>query len=632
MGAAAGFGGNIQQLEVLRIVASEMNPRKHFDEQALQELADSIVEHGLLEPIVVREITRGSMCYEIIAGERRWRASEIAGLTTIPAVVLEDIDDRKALELALVENLVRRDIDPIEEAEGYAKLREMGHKVLDIAAKVNRSQETVSNAMRLLKLPEEVREHIRDGRLSMSHGKALASFVEYPDLLDYKLRQALEGATTKDVEKVGYDYTAINAGAYAHVQTYSIGVDAAKECLNCTHRRECSGTHRRECSGVDGWLCLDVKCYQEKLETKRTRTLKEALVEAGLSEDAQLRRIQDVSDYISLNNRELPPGCRGEHCEHREMVLNGVNYIMPVCTNPQCFRDLPKAAAVQEQGAYEDARKELVFRLRRQLIEPENINKITAIAMIYSMAGADESILRAAADHLNIDIDCKAIEACWDDDDTEVLELLSKVPPETLTLFAAEVRLRGELNHSRTPMLDWLCSDKAPELPVCDRCGQPCETVYRDRYGNNTYCSSECEERHSQVAHICCTSAEDGIKYGVQQCNDIEVLKEALDHENKNSQPRKGLIKAIEGRINRLNRCPADLKPEGSVYYDNKGTEYFVSDGISNGKDWMTVRRSSPEKGTHRVCSIDLPCQPTRELAEADLVAYAKAHSWRLSK
>ncbi|MEN6583028.1 MAG: ParB/RepB/Spo0J family partition protein [Armatimonadota bacterium] len=566
MGAAAGLGGNIQQLSVTLIAPSTLNPRKYFDEQALQELADSIAEHGLLEPIVVREITLGSMCYEIIAGERRWRASEMAGLTTIPAVVLENIDDRKALELALVENLVRRDIDPIEEAEGYAKLREMGHKVLDIAAKVNRSQEAVSNAMRLLRLPEEVRDHIRDRKLSMSHGKALASFVEYPKLLDFKLNQALNGATTKDVEKVGYDYTAINAGAYAHVQTFSIGVDAAKECLNCTHRRECSG--------VDGWLCLDVKCYQEKLEAKKTRTLKEALVEAGLPEDAQLRRIQDVSDYISLNNRELPPGCRGEHCEHREMVLNGVNYIMPVCTNPQCFRDLQKAAAVQEQGAYEDARKELVFRLRRQLIEPENINKITAIAMIYSMAGADESILRAAADHLNIDIDCKAIEACWDDDDTEVLELLSKVPPETLTLFAAEVRLRGELDHSRTPMLDWLCGNVQASESAPSGDDEPTVDSGDDKFAPVPACPRNCA--------IC-------LRRGAN-CNGGQYPWKTLPY----------LLKR-EADAQKVEFQPGDTR-NGEL-----GEELTVA-GFAR----IGVYLSSEQK--------------------ADLVAYAKAHSWRLSK
>lgn len=146
-------------------------PRKRFDDGALADLAASIEEHGVIQPLTVRRLSTGY--YQIIAGERRWRAARMAGLTEVPAVVIE-ADDQKAAELALVENLQREDLNPIEEAEGYlVLLGDYGLTKDELAKRMGKSRPAISNALRLTALPPEVRELIAGGRLSAGHGRAV---------------------------------------------------------------------------------------------------------------------------------------------------------------------------------------------------------------------------------------------------------------------------------------------------------------------------------------------------------------------------------------------------------------------------------------------------------------------------
>ena len=158
-------------LPISQVESCAGQPRKHFDDAALADLADSIREHGIIQPLTVRKLASGY--YQIIAGERRWRAARLAGLTQVPAIVIE-ADDRKAMELALIENLQREDLNPIEEAEGYKTLIETYHMTQeDAAATIGKSRPAVANAMRLLTLDESVREAVKDGRLSAGHARAL---------------------------------------------------------------------------------------------------------------------------------------------------------------------------------------------------------------------------------------------------------------------------------------------------------------------------------------------------------------------------------------------------------------------------------------------------------------------------
>ncbi|HET8631634.1 MAG TPA: ParB/RepB/Spo0J family partition protein [Thermomicrobiales bacterium] len=195
------------ELDLIR--PSTLNPRKRFAEDKLEELAASIRQHGLLEPLVVREVAGESIAhpepgytseratYELIAGERRRRAATLAGLDAVPVRNLGPLDDRTALRLALVENLQRQDLDPIEEAEGYARLnRVVGLTQTQIAAAVNRSQPAIANAMRLLKLPEDVRARIGAGALTVSHGLALLRYQEFPAVASALAGLAVEHHTT----------------------------------------------------------------------------------------------------------------------------------------------------------------------------------------------------------------------------------------------------------------------------------------------------------------------------------------------------------------------------------------------------------------------------------------------------
>ena len=160
-----------QLLPIYRVEPNKDQPRQDFDEEELQALVDSITEHGVIQPLTVRELSSGY--YQIIAGERRWRAARLAGLREIPAVVIE-ADDRKVTELALIENLQRQDLNPVEEALGYQTLiTNYGLTQEEAAKQVGKSRPAVANALRLLNLCPEVLQMLREGKLSPGHARAI---------------------------------------------------------------------------------------------------------------------------------------------------------------------------------------------------------------------------------------------------------------------------------------------------------------------------------------------------------------------------------------------------------------------------------------------------------------------------
>lgn len=157
------------------VVPSPLQPRKHFVQGQLDELKDSIKQHGIIQPLIVREVN-GNM--ELIAGERRWRASKALGLTEVP-IVIREASDQEVLEMALIENIQRKDLNPIEEAQGYVQLaKDFGIKQDIIAKRVGKSRATVANAMRLMELDPEVRDHVAQARLSVGHAKAILSIKD----------------------------------------------------------------------------------------------------------------------------------------------------------------------------------------------------------------------------------------------------------------------------------------------------------------------------------------------------------------------------------------------------------------------------------------------------------------------
>ena len=168
--------GGISTLSIHKIEPNLQQPRKVFDDEQLQALADSIAENGIIQPIAVRELEGGY--YQIVAGERRWRAARLAGLTEIPAVILE-ADEQKTMELAMIENLQRQDLNPVEEAQGYQVLAtQYGLSHEQIARQVGKSRPAVANSLRLLQLEPSVLQMLKDGTLSAGHARAVLQLSE----------------------------------------------------------------------------------------------------------------------------------------------------------------------------------------------------------------------------------------------------------------------------------------------------------------------------------------------------------------------------------------------------------------------------------------------------------------------
>ncbi len=182
-----------------QIYPGRFQPRKHFDEEALATLVESIKAQGILQPILVRRHPESANAYEIIAGERRWRAAQLAQLHEVP-ILIKDLPDRDALEVALVENIQRQDLNAVEEAEGYRRLvDEFGHTQEDLAKVVGKSRSHVANLLRLLTLPEPVRKLVETGQLTAGHARAL---VGNPDAEVLAKRIVDKGLTVRQTEKL----------------------------------------------------------------------------------------------------------------------------------------------------------------------------------------------------------------------------------------------------------------------------------------------------------------------------------------------------------------------------------------------------------------------------------------------
>lgn len=194
-------------IKMVRVSAIEPNrgqPRKEFDSESLSELADSIREHGVLQPLLVRRMPGASLdeeSYQLVAGERRWRAARMAGLSEVPVVVRE-MSEAEVLEFALIENLQREDLNPLEEAGGYQELIDtFGLTQEEVARKVGRSRSAVANALRVLKLPQELHPYLRDGDLTAGHAKALLTVKDRGKMLKLAEITIEQGLSVREVER-----------------------------------------------------------------------------------------------------------------------------------------------------------------------------------------------------------------------------------------------------------------------------------------------------------------------------------------------------------------------------------------------------------------------------------------------
>ncbi len=189
-----------RRLPLAFLRANPRNPRKAFDTDDLNDLAASIREKGVVQPILVRPVAGADDSYEIIAGERRWRAAQKAGLHEVP-VVVHDVSDKEALELAIIENVQRADLNPLEEAVGYQQLiEEHSYSQAQLAEVIGKSRPHIANTLRLLKLPDSVREYLKTGQLSAGHARALVTLAD-PEAAARRIVEA--GLSVRDVEAIG---------------------------------------------------------------------------------------------------------------------------------------------------------------------------------------------------------------------------------------------------------------------------------------------------------------------------------------------------------------------------------------------------------------------------------------------
>lgn len=188
------------ELGINDLEPNRTQPRQSFDDGAMTELADSIAQHGVLQPILVRPLLSGG--YQIVAGERRWRASRMAGLTTVPAVI-RDLTDSEVMQLALIENLQREDLKPLEEANGYKMLMDnFEFTQEEIAKTVGKSRPAITNALRLLNLPEDMQNMLERGEMTAGHARTLLSFKNEDQMKAAARRVTMEGISVRELEKM----------------------------------------------------------------------------------------------------------------------------------------------------------------------------------------------------------------------------------------------------------------------------------------------------------------------------------------------------------------------------------------------------------------------------------------------
>ena len=265
-GLAALLGDNVMEnseeksslyLPIAQVESCAGQPRKQFDPDALADLADSIREHGIIQPLTVRKLQSGY--YQIIAGERRWRAARMAGLDQVPAIVIE-ADDRKAMELAMIENLQREDLNPIEEAEGYRQLMEQYNLTQEeTAQRVGKSRSVVANALRLLNLCPPVRAMVEDGRLSNGHARTIlplspalqekaADAILKSDLSVRQTELLVKKLTAEEKEKPAVTTGGLEVN-YAEEAAKALGTHLGRGCKIVSGRKK--GRIELEYYGVD---------------------------------------------------------------------------------------------------------------------------------------------------------------------------------------------------------------------------------------------------------------------------------------------------------------------------------------------------------------------------------------------
>lgn len=433
------------------IAPSSLNPRKVFDQDGLDELASSIQQDGLIEPLVVRPnparksdhpLHADGPRWELIAGERRWRACQLIGVQQVLCVVRE-ADDATALRLALVENLQRRDLDPIEEAEGYAQLnRVVGLRQAEIAAAVNRSQPAVANAMRLLELPDDVRERIRRRELSVSHGIALAKWKAFPGVLQKLAELAIKNdMTSKDVERWKPDHSQLGNDLARPVAKYNVAFDTSV-CQECPFNAYRKGQYGQE-------ICLNPAHWKELQDAAvAERKAQEAAAVAAATEGAgaELPNVKDLRNIYYISTHGRPEACT-DACPCRVLAIGHQGTPVECCTDWDRYRRLQeeeRAAKTQEREMKRAQRSaEVAVEIdERKSLGARDLAPIVAAAV----RGFDAATVSQAGRHLGDLLPEKGLQKLLSHGgQTALTAMLAQADRDALIRFGLETVLLADL-------------------------------------------------------------------------------------------------------------------------------------------------------------------------------------------
>lgn len=464
---------------------STFNPRKRFDEAGLQELADSIREHGLLEPIVVRLIDGAAMDdreqYEIVAGERRYRACQMVGLEKIPVRIHPALSDEQALKLALVENLQRQDLDPLEEAEGYRSLASLGMRQAEIAAAVKRSQPAIANTMRLLRLPEAVRAKLSAGVLTASHGVALASYDCNEHVQEALAEMAVkEGWTTKNTERYFAKLSYLPDELKQHVcQVAHRSSEYWQQCASaCPH-----GAYRAGAWYGHGY-CLRPGCYEKRLhEFKQLEAVKaESLREAAVIKGEDLPKLSDMAweSYKEFDRwTKAPEGCVGLECPKVGWALRYGGAKTQICTDVKCWRRLELAATRARNKAGREHAAELT-RILEERIDNLHVVGPREMAILATLALEDWRRRQAVDETCERQGVRELVGALKNDHGADSpYSILAGCTVVELVKLAIETTIRSELKEryqeqrsGSTPITDWYLGEVER---TCSLAGLPCD-------------------------------------------------------------------------------------------------------------------------------------------------------------
>lgn len=429
---------------------SDLNPRQRFDEAALAELAASLREVGMLQPIVVRRVLGG--VWAIVAGERRWRAAKVASLPEVPVRVV-DVDDAGHLKLALTENEARRDLDPIEQARAYQRLAELtGQSQAQIGSSIGRDRSTIANAVRLLELPDDVITQISAGTLSASHGKALLAHREFPKLVSKLAALAEEhGWSSKQLESGtenwAYDLrnTLANAGAMIELSSWKAEFDI-QTCVKACPLK----AFRRVQNSVD--VCLRPDHYRElQADGKQAKeAAAKAAVEQAAAKGNGVPKLADLQydSYVEFRHQARPSGCSTDDCPCASPALDRGGQIVQICTDPARFHELERLAKRAADKRKRERYAEQLARLEA-LVDGEGASdRVMAMlaARILEQIDGPALIKEAAERHaptIASGLTTKSRKRDWDQPDG--LAALEALGADVVGRFAIDALLRWQL-------------------------------------------------------------------------------------------------------------------------------------------------------------------------------------------